>query len=99
MPFRNDYLYRDKLRSEEDFKKTIAFLEREKKMDEENFKEMLMIEPSHLTKAKITAMGKLGDQWKKQSNSLIKKYKEDNQVKEKHKKYSLMGLERTWFTT
>jgi len=99
MSFRNDYLFRDKLRNEIDYKNTINFLEKEKKMDEENFQEMLKMEPSHLTKTKITAMAKLGDKWKKESNSLIKKYKEGNSVKEKYRRYNFLGLERTWFIT
>lgn len=88
-----------RVHDKEDFDNTIAFLEMEKKMDEENFKEMLNIEPSHLTKAKITAMGKLGGQWKKQSDSLIKNYKEQNKSKMIYERYGLIEEKKTWFIT
>ena len=88
-----------RVHDEADYKATISFLEMEKKMDEENFKELLMIEPSHLTKAKITVLGKLGDQWKKQSNSLIKNYKEQNKSKMIYERYGLIERKKTWLLT
>lgn len=88
-----------RVHDKEDFDNTIAFLEMEKKMDAENFKEMLNIEPSHLTKAKITAMGKLGGQWKKQSDSLIKSYKEQSKSKSFYERVSTLERKKTWFIT
>jgi hypothetical protein len=87
-----------RVHDKKDFDNTIAFLEMEKKMDAENFKEMLLIEPSHLTKAKITALGKLGGQWKKQSDSLIKSYKEQSKLKSFYERVSTLERKKTWFT-
>ena len=62
--------------SEEDRNLTIGFLEREAELDKLNYQEMLnVVDMTTLTKAKITALGKLGTQYSKASTALIKKYK------------------------
>jgi len=86
-----------RVHDEEDYKNTIAFLEMEKKFDIENCKEMLNIEPSHLTKGKITEMSKLAGRYSKASNSLIKGYKEQNKSKSIYERYSKLERKKTWF--
>jgi len=81
----------------EDYKNTIKFLELEAKIDAENCKEMLNIEPSHLTKAKITEMGKLAGRYKKASNALIKGYKEQQKSKYCYDRESITERKKTWF--
>ncbi|NOQ31138.1 MAG: hypothetical protein GQ570_08460 [Helicobacteraceae bacterium] len=74
----------------------MLFLSKEALIDAENCKEMLNIEPSHLTKGKITAMSKLANTYKKASTALIKKYKTTNNKKKKHERYSLTAKEKVW---
>ena len=63
--------------SKSDIEKTVDFLELEAKCDDENHQEMLnVVDLTTLTKAKITALGKLGEKYKKESKALIKKYKQ-----------------------
>jgi len=88
-----------RVQDKEDYDNTIAFLEREKKMDAENCKEMLNIEPSHLNKAKITEMGKLAGRYSKASNALIKGYKEQNKSKYIYDRYAFIERKKTWFIT
>ena len=68
-------------------------------IDIENCQEMLNIEPSHLTKGKITAMGKLSNQYARATKSTIKKYRTTYEKKKKHEQFSLFAKERTWFIT
>ncbi len=86
-----------RVHDKEDYNDTIEFLEREASMDAENCKEMLNIEPSHLTKAKITEMGKLAGRYKKQSNALIKGYKEQQKSKYFYDRVSITERKKTWF--
>ena len=86
-----------RLKDEADYKKTIKFLEMEAKIDKENCTEMLNIEPSHLTKAKITAMGKLYSQYSKATKATIKKYKDTFNKKKGYERFSLTAEERTWY--
>lgn len=80
------------VRNEEDREKTILFLKQEAEMDAKNYQEMLnVVDMTTLTKGKITALGKLGNQYKKASATLIKKYKN-------MKLNTLMGKEHTWIT-
>lgn len=85
-----------RVHDKEDFNNTIAFLELEKKLDEENCLEMLNIEPSHLTKSKITELSKLAGRYSKASNSLIKSYKEQNKSKMFYERYSKIEMKKTW---
>lgn len=85
-----------RVHDKEDFDNTISFLELEKQMDAENCKEMLNIEPSHLTKAKITEIGKLAGRYKKESDRLIKSYKEQNKSKKDYERYALCEDKKTW---
>ena len=88
-----------RVRNEEDYKKTLLFLKLEAEIDKENCREMLNIEPSHLTKAKITALGKLASQYAKATKATLKKYKDTHNKKHTHEKYSLTAKERLWFIT
>lgn len=88
--------FKDKVQSREDYEKTINFLKKEMEFDEHNCREMLNIEPSHLTKGKITAMGKLGGQYKKASKSLIKQYESNEKEKDRTKRYNTFARKRTW---
>lgn len=85
-------------KSKEETEKTLLFLELEKRIDEENCKEMLKIEPSHLTKGKITAMGKLAGTYKRASNALIKKYKTALGSKKQWEQFNFHAKERKWIT-
>ena len=61
--------------SEKDREKTLRFLKLEAECDAQNHQEMLnVVDLTTLTKAKITALGKLGKQYEKASSTLIKKY-------------------------
>ena len=63
--------------NEADRTKTLNYLELEKQCDKDNYQEMLnVVDLTSLTKAKITALGKLGKQYEKASTGLIKKYKQ-----------------------
>ena len=86
-------------KNQEDYENTLLFLHKEAELDAENCIEMLKIEPSHLTKGKITAMGKLSGTYKRNSNALIKKYKTTNNKKKDHEKYSLKAKEKVWIIT
>lgn len=84
-------------RDEEDYNRTFDFLEKEAKCDLHNYEELLKIEPSHLTKTKLTAMLKLKEQWKKANDYIVKQYKEGYNSKEDYEKYQLRRRKRTWF--
>jgi hypothetical protein len=60
---------------------------------------MLLIEPSHLTKGKITELGKLAGRYKKASDSLIKGYKKQQKNKNKYERESQLERKKTWFIT
>ena len=85
-----------RLKNETDYINTMNFLKREAKIDKENCTEMLNIEPSHLTKVKITALGKLAGQYAKATETTLKKYKETNRKKQGYEQYSLTAKERKW---
>ena len=75
--------------SKEDRKQIIDFLKMEMEQDALNHQMMLnVVDLTTLTKAKITALGKLGESMKKESKALIKKY-ESAEIKFHVK-------ERTW---
>lgn len=82
---------------QEDYINTLKFLELEMKMDEENCREMLNIEPSHLTKGKITEMAKLAGRYKKESNRLIKGIKELRKTTTEPHKENPLERKKTWF--
>lgn len=88
-----------RLKNETDYINTMNFLKKEAIIDKENCTEMLNIEPSHLTKAKITALGKLASQYAKATKATLKKYKETHSKKQGYERYSLEAKERTWFIT
>lgn len=88
-----------RLKNETDYINTMNFLKREAIIDKENCTEMLNIEPSHLTKAKITTLGKLASQYAKATKATLKKYKDTHNKKHTHEKYSLTAKERLWFIT
>ena len=85
-----------RLKNKTDYIKTINFLKQEAIMDKENCTEMLNIEPSHLTKAKITALGKLASQYAKATKATLKKYKDTFNKKKGYERFSLTVEERTW---
>ena len=85
-----------RLTSLKEAEKALLFLQLEADMDAENFKEFQTIEPSHLTKGKITAMGKLGGQWKRNSNALIKKIRTTMKKTNEWDRIDYFGKERTW---
>lgn len=85
-----------RLKNKTDYDKTIKFLKMEAKIDKENCTEMLNIEPSHLTKAKITALGKLASQYAKTTKATLKKYKDTHDKKQGYERYSLTAKERKW---
>ena len=61
--------------SEKDKRNIIDFLKQEMEMDSINHQEMLnVVDLTTMTKAKITALGKLGNTQKKDSLAMIKKY-------------------------
>ena len=78
--------------SESDRAKTLLFLKLEAECDAQNYQTMLnVVDLTTLTKAKITALGKLGAQNKKLSNALIKKYKSAP--------IKFYAKEKTWLNT
>lgn len=81
---------------QEDYINTLKFLELEMKIDEENCKEMLNIEPSHLTKGKITEIGKLAGRYKKESNRLIKGIKDLRKTTIEPHKHNPLERKKTW---
>ena len=85
-----------RLKNQNDFDKTIKFLKMEAKIDKENCTEMLNIEPSHLTKAKITALGKLTSQYAKATQATLKKYRDTFNKKKDYERFSLTAKERIW---
>jgi len=85
-----------RLKNETDYIKTINFLKQEAIMDKENCTEMLNIEPSHLTKAKITALGKLAGQYAKATKATLKKYRDTFNKKKDYERFSLTAKERIW---
>ena len=87
-----------RLVSEKESSKVLLFLQLEAEIDAENFKEFQTIEPSHLTKGKITAMGKLGGQWKRSSDALMKKIKTTMKKTNEWDRIDYFGKERTWIT-
>lgn len=89
---------KDDFEDAEKYKNTFAFLDRELECDEHNYEELLKIEPSHLTKAKIKTMLGLKDKWKKENDSCRKKYKENLDAKKKHCNCELRRKEKAWFT-
>jgi hypothetical protein len=82
--------------NEDDYNNTMSFFELEKQMDMENCREMLNIEPSHLTKAKITEMGKLQSRYEKERKATIKEYKEKRERTLEPNKYNELGTGRKW---
>ena len=69
--------------------RVLEFLSKEKELDAQNYQEMLnKVDLTTLTKAKITALGKLGKQYLKSSNTLMKKYRDtkvNSTIGSKHK--------------
>lgn len=80
----------------EDYNNIIRFLQLEAEMDKENWIEMTRIEPSHLTKTKINEIEKLGSKYKRESNSLIKNYKETFKKTKRHERETVFGIKRDW---
>lgn len=85
-----------RLKNETDYINTMNFLKREAIIDKENYTEMLNIEPSHLTKAKITELGKLASQYAKATKATLKKYKDTHDKKQEYERFSLTAKERLW---
>lgn len=85
-----------RLKNKTDYIKTINFLKQEAIIDKENCTEMLNIEPSHLTKVKITALGKLASQYAKATKATLKKYKDTHDKKQLYERYSSTAKERKW---
>jgi len=81
----------------EKYEQTFEFMKKQDECDEHNYNEMLKIEPSHLTKAKITTMLGLNKKWRKENNIVVSKYKEAQVANKKHKYCELIRKERQWY--
>lgn len=89
-------MYSKVVQTQEDYDNVMKFLELERQMDIENCNEMLNIEPSHLTKAKITEMGKLASRYEKERKATIKEYKERRDKATEPHKFNELGMARPW---
>ena len=83
----------------ERYNSTFEFMKKQEECDEHNYNELLLIEPSHLTRPKIEAMLKLDVKWRKENNNIVNKYKEAQNANKKHCYCELIKKEKQWFIT
>lgn len=86
----------EKSKDESKYKHTFDFMKKQQECDDHNYNQLLLIEPSHLTRTKIEAMLKLDVKWRKENTNVVSKYKDALNANKKHCYCELIKKEKQW---